>query len=255
VEGTVLQFNVERVLEMVGPKEKVLDVGGWYMPFSRANWVIDILPYETRAPSGQRLGPLPERFNQDTWIQRDICARDPFPFTDKEFDFVVCSHVLEDVRDPVFVCSELVRVAKSGYIETPAFDVDLTFGFDSRSFAGYAHHRWLCAYSPNRIDFFYKPHFVNGEWNLHFPASYRRSGLALQKTGDKRNSWLFWEDRFEFAEAFRTDTNSYKQEIEAHVRERGGYPPWRYALEAARSPGGRVLGRAKSGLGRIVRHC
>jgi hypothetical protein len=150
----VLQFNVDAVLDMIGPDDQVLDVGGWYMPFTRANWVVDIMPYSTRAPEAQRLGPLPERFDESTWVERDICSRESFPFADKTFDFVVCSHVLEDIRDPVFVCSELMRIGKRGYIETPSFDAELTFGFDSRSYAGL----WLCSYGPNRIDFLYKPH-------------------------------------------------------------------------------------------------
>ena len=43
-----------------------------------------------------------------------------WPFPDKTFDFVVCSHLLEDVRDPITVCRELCRVGKAGYIETPS---------------------------------------------------------------------------------------------------------------------------------------
>ena len=36
------------------------------------------------------------------------------------FDFAICSHTLEDVCDPVWVCEELARVAKAGYIEVPS---------------------------------------------------------------------------------------------------------------------------------------
>ncbi len=41
------------------------------------------------------------------------------PFEDKQFDFVIASHIGEHIDDPVVFCSELRRVAKSGYIETP----------------------------------------------------------------------------------------------------------------------------------------
>ena len=44
-----------------------------------------------------------ERFTADTWVVQDICT--PWPFADGQFDFAVCSHTLEDVRDPVFVCN------------------------------------------------------------------------------------------------------------------------------------------------------
>ena len=41
------------------------------------------------------------------------------PFKDKEFDFVVASHVMEHVEDVDFFIKELVRVSKKGYIELP----------------------------------------------------------------------------------------------------------------------------------------
>ncbi len=42
------------------------------------------------------------------------------PFKDNEFDFVVASHVLEHVQDPVLFLSEIQRVSSiGGYIEVP----------------------------------------------------------------------------------------------------------------------------------------
>ena len=41
------------------------------------------------------------------------------PFKDKEFDFVVASHVMEHVEDVNFFIKELERVSKKGYIELP----------------------------------------------------------------------------------------------------------------------------------------
>jgi len=41
------------------------------------------------------------------------------PFNDKEFDFVVASHVMEHVEDVEFFIKELQRVSKQGYIELP----------------------------------------------------------------------------------------------------------------------------------------
>ena len=41
------------------------------------------------------------------------------PFKDKEFDFVVASHVMEHVEDINFFIKELERVSKKGYIELP----------------------------------------------------------------------------------------------------------------------------------------
>ena len=41
------------------------------------------------------------------------------PFKDKEFDFVIVSHVLEHVEDFKFFINELERVSNKGYIELP----------------------------------------------------------------------------------------------------------------------------------------
>src|ERR671932_207319 len=107
--------SVARLEREIPDDALVLDVGGWITPFTRADWVIDVMPYATRGQIG-RQGAGSERFSAETWVQRDICDREPWPFEDKQFDFVLCGHTLEDVRDPIGVCSELVRVAKAGYI-------------------------------------------------------------------------------------------------------------------------------------------
>ena len=41
------------------------------------------------------------------------------PFKDKEFDFVISSHVIEHVEDFEFFINELQRISTKGYIELP----------------------------------------------------------------------------------------------------------------------------------------
>ena len=41
------------------------------------------------------------------------------PFKDKEFDFVIASHVAEHVEDVSYFLNELSRIGKKGYIEVP----------------------------------------------------------------------------------------------------------------------------------------
>jgi SAM-dependent methyltransferase len=43
------------------------------------------------------------------------------PFKDKCFDYVIASHVLEHMPNPEAFLSELQRVSKAGYIETPNY--------------------------------------------------------------------------------------------------------------------------------------
>lgn len=171
----------------------MLDIGAWGKPLTRANWVMDLEPYETRGLYG-REGPLPEHFTADTWIRRDICDREPYPFGDGELDFVICSHTLEDVRDPIWVCSEMVRIAKAGYIEVPSRLEEQSYGFQG-PWAGWGHHRWLIDVDDGRIDFVFKHHVVHNRDSDRFPP-----GFQQRLTSEQRVHTLFWEGSFDYRE-------------------------------------------------------
>jgi hypothetical protein len=218
----VLPANADRIRAMLAGEELVLDVGGWADPFERADWVLDLMPYETRglyahpsADPGADLGP--ERFSSETWVCRDICDREPWPFADLQFDFAVCSHTLEDVRDPVWVCSELVRVARAGYIEVPSREEEQSRGVHG-PWVGWTHHRWICDIGENRIEFVAKPHLIHYKPGLSFPE-----GFAAGLSDAERISSLFWEGRFEFRERIFTEGAELEEWLEAPVRSRGSW--------------------------------
>jgi hypothetical protein len=169
--------NVEAILALLKPSDLVLDVGGWACPFNRANWVIDAQPYETRGfyeklggPKSQ--GPTEESYTKATWIERDICEKTPWPFSDKQFDFSICSQTLEDVRDPLYVCSELMRVSKRGYIEVPSRLYESSRGVEKVKIVGCAHHRWFVEIKGNHLQFTQKYHAIHGDKSLSFPPSF-----------------------------------------------------------------------------------
>src|SRR5690242_14899243 len=134
----MLPKNAQRVLDSLRPSDVVVDLGGWAQPFTRANYVVDLMPYETRGIFG-RVGPDPEHFTRDTWLKVDVCT-DPLPFADKSIDYLVCSHTLEDLRDPIRVCKEINRVAKRGYIEVPSRRMETIRNLEHRGYPGYYHH-------------------------------------------------------------------------------------------------------------------
>lgn len=52
-----------------------------------------------------------------------------FPFKDKEFDYVICSHVLEHILDIESFLEEIFRIAYKGYIEYPIIYYDYIYNF------------------------------------------------------------------------------------------------------------------------------
>jgi len=229
----VFEPNVERLVRDLSPEDKVLDVGGWACPFNRAQWVLDAEPFETRGyyasfggPSSQ--GPEEEWFTKATWVQRDICDRAPWPFANKVFDFAVCSHTLEDVRDPLWICSELVRVAKRGYIEVPSRVFESCLGAERSGQAGLSHHRWLIDIDGRRVRFLPKYHMIHADWRFHLPASHLR-GLSREAAVQ----WLWWEDQFEFEELTIHGVPAQEAELQRFVQSVRRRPSWVYRVDDA----------------------
>jgi hypothetical protein len=188
----MLPASATAIAERLADEALVLDVGGWGKPYARADWVIDLMPYETRGIYGERAEG--ERFSAETWVERDICSRDPWPFTNDQFDFAICSHTLEDVRDPVWVCSELQRVARAGYVEVPSRVEEQSWGVGG-DWVGWSHHHWLCDVAGAGVTFVLKPHVLHGQ-----PRYYLEAPLATALTPEERVQTLFWEGSFEYGE-------------------------------------------------------
>ena len=62
------------------------------------------------------------------------------PFKDKEFDFVIASHVIEHVEDFEFFIKELERISTKGYVELPS-----RLG-DNLVFENVNDHKWWFSY-------------------------------------------------------------------------------------------------------------
>ena len=60
----------------------------------------------------------------------------------RSWDFAVCTHVLEDIRDPLFVARQMQRVAKAGFIAVPNKHTEVS-AVESPEYPGYCHHRWI----------------------------------------------------------------------------------------------------------------
>ena len=197
----------------------VLDVGGWAAPFNRATHVIDAMPFGTRGAMGFSYGGAQERFGADTWTRTDFCAREPWPYEDDQFDLVLCVTTLEDVRDPVWVCQEMSRVARAGYLEVPSVLNELTWRLPGEgAYVGNRHHHWFCrataaqgrpedavgAASPvptagaggtAAIEVVHKQHGVHADPTIRVTPS-----MAVELALGEQLQGLFWEGRVEASE-------------------------------------------------------
>jgi len=85
------------------PKWKILDIGCGYRAHPKASVIADIQDFSNY-------------YKERSFIQ--IKGKE-LPFKDKEFDFVIASHVIEHVEDVDFFIKELERISSKGYIELP----------------------------------------------------------------------------------------------------------------------------------------
>ena len=83
---------------------KILDIGCGYTAHKNASVIADI----------QDLSNFYENKNFVKITEKKL------PFKDKEFDFVIASHVIEHVEDFEFFIKELERISSKGYIELPS---------------------------------------------------------------------------------------------------------------------------------------
>lgn len=206
----ILFSNLPELRRRAQAAKTVLDVGGWHNPFNLATHVIDLMPHATRR-SFEALDPEDaERFSAETWTVQDICDG-PWPFADNSFDFVICSHTLEDVRDPVHVCREISRIGKAGYVEVPSrvreIFVKSRFVWWQRlrgrmPEVGFRHHRWYCEWIDGAIEFSAKT--VQAAEDSRFFIS--RSDLGRKLTETESGLGLFFDNEIRARERVMLDS-------------------------------------------------
>ena len=83
---------------------KILDIGCGYTANENASVIADVQD-------------LSDFYKERNFIKIN---EKKLPFKDKEFDFVIASHVIEHVNDFQYFIKELERISNKGYIELPS---------------------------------------------------------------------------------------------------------------------------------------
>ena len=163
--------HIEKILSS-NPHWKILDIGCGYTANEYANVICDIQDLSDFYPNKNFV-----KLNSNL-----------LPFKDKEFDFVISSHVIEHVQDPVIFIKEIQRISKKGYIETP------TTLEDNLVFENKKDHLWHINFDDDNQKLILSKKTQIFEPVLTVSSSqifrkYFRSSLVIE---------LYWEDEIDY---------------------------------------------------------
>jgi len=175
--------NIDRLLEN-NNSWNILDIGCGYTAHKNASVVCDV----------QDLSSI---YKEKKFVKLESNI---LPFKDKEFDFVIASHVIEHVKDVENFIKELQRVSSKGYIELP------TILEDNLVFENKNDHLWHMEFDDDenkliiskKIQFLEPVITVSSAKNF---LKYFRQSLVLE---------LFWENSIEF-NIVEKKLNNYKK--------------------------------------------
>jgi len=107
---------------------KVVDLGGSANPWcdELVDYYVDVTGTSNRLIKGDLQHP-------DTWAKiRATKAK-----------FFICTHTLEDIRDPGWVLAQAFGTFQGGFIAVPNKHQELSRGMESWKYPGWCHHRWI----------------------------------------------------------------------------------------------------------------
>lgn len=117
-------FFPERI-RGIEPGAKVLEIGPGGSGHARADVYLELYIEDAQIAEQQRGGQGP--LHTDKLVVYYDGGR--FPFSDRQFDYVICSHVIEHVENVEYFVGEMCRVASKGYLEYPRIYYEYIYNF------------------------------------------------------------------------------------------------------------------------------
>lgn len=138
----------------------VIDIGGVMNP-----WAGELITHfvDMNTPKSYLKDNYPEVYENvksAEVFKMDVCSAETWDYlisyveVHGKFDFAICTHVLEDIRNPEIVVSGLSKIAKEGFVSVPSTHwelghvecitaEDMIVWSVKRPFRGFYHHRWI----------------------------------------------------------------------------------------------------------------
>jgi SAM-dependent methyltransferase len=113
-------------ITLVNAADRVLEIGPGADPHPRSDVLLE-LKMDSESDYVRQFGHERRLSSDKPLVFYDGVK---FPFADKEFDYVICSHVLEHVPDVDGFLAEIFRVARRGYFEYPLITYEYLHNFD-----------------------------------------------------------------------------------------------------------------------------
>jgi len=202
-----LRWSLRRLHVPVSKDALVLEVGAGGNPYPRANVMLDAMESTI------------ERNEQSLVTDRPLVLGlcEELPFKDKSFDFVIASHVLEHTDNPEKFLTELMRVGRAGYIETPE-------GWFEKMCA-FTYHRLEVSANKEKLFIRKKPSWKPDEiatlWDVKLAKSKALFDF-LRINPDLNHLRFYWNDTIDF-EIVNPECDSswpYPEEAENNRQER-----------------------------------
>ncbi len=171
-------------------KDTVLEVGGGHNPHPRSQLIVDKYPDSNYHRSGDIMILKKQKF-----IQAD---GEDLPFVDRQFDYVICSHVLEHTENPQRFLEEQFRVARRGYLETPSLVGEFLYPKKS--------HKWLILFIDKKLILVEKAKVnfqvgfdLGNLFQNYFPKNSIGYKIMQNTIPDFETVRIEWKNRFDYS--------------------------------------------------------
>tara|TARA_Y100000361_G_scaffold153627_1_gene175958 strand:+ start:893 stop:1741 length:849 start_codon:yes stop_codon:yes gene_type:complete len=154
------------IYPQLNTNSKILDLGGghncWGLPY--VNHIADFLWSEEEKQALFEIKQDLKLFSVDIEDYRSWRKLENYCKKNGKFDFIICTHTLEDLNNPLLACQKMNEIGKAGYISVPTKYAELSkfenyypkeeFRWAWREtgtlekvrcggYKGYHHHRWV----------------------------------------------------------------------------------------------------------------